>query len=57
MALQIGGEPFVQLTIGLSKDNGRSLLIARGQGGTLHHGEAQVVEFADLPVETEHQVS
>jgi len=53
---QRGGEPLIELIIGLFEDDGRSLLIGVGQGGTLHLGEAQMVEFAALPVDTEHYV-
>ena len=41
---------------GFFEDYGRSLLIGVGEGGTLHLGEAQMVEFAALPVDTEHYV-
>ena len=53
---QFGGDPLVELIIGLFEDDGGALLIGVGQGGTLHRGKAQVIAFADLPVEAEHQV-
>jgi hypothetical protein len=53
---QFGAEPLVELIVGLFKDDGGALLIGVGQGGALHHGKAQVVALADLPVDAEHQV-
>ena len=53
---QFGGEPLVQLIIGLFKDDGGALLIGVGQGRALLRGKAQMIAFADLPVDTEHQV-
>lgn len=53
---QFGGEPLLQLIIGLFKDDGGALLIGVGQGRALHRGKAQMIAFADLLIDTEHQV-
>ena len=54
---QIAGNPLVQLIIGLFEDDGRALLIGVGQSGAFHQCKAQVVAFANLPVDTEDQVA
>jgi hypothetical protein len=52
---QIGRDPLVQLIIGVFEDDGRMLFIGVGQGGTFHPGGAQLIAFANFPVNTEHQ--
>ena len=53
---QFGAEALIGLIVVLFKYGGRAVLIGVGQGGTLYPGKSQVVESADLSVETEHQV-
>ena len=38
---QFGGEPLVQLIVGLLEDDGGALLIGVGQGGALHRNKPQ----------------
>jgi hypothetical protein len=53
---QFSGEPLLQLIIGLFKDDIRALHIGVGQGRAPQRGKAQVIAFADLPIDTELQV-
>ena len=53
---QLGGDPLVQLIIGLFEDDGGALLIGVGQGGTLQIGKAQVIKLVSLPVDAEDYV-
>jgi hypothetical protein len=52
----LGGDPLIQLIIGLFEDDGQALLISVGQGGTLQLGEAQVIKLVSLPVDAEDYV-
>lgn len=54
--VQVGGDSFQELIVQLFKNQGRPVFVGLRQGGTLHRREAQMIQFADLPVQAKHQV-